>query len=104
MEVRKRFENDKLIRVGSGFTKQQRAEFLADPSLIIGKVIEVNPLQLKKAPLPIEVIELGILIEFNSLQSLKAPVPIEITLYITSLYDTELGIEITSVYPLLYSL
>ena len=40
-----RFENDKLIRVGSGFTKQQRAEFWADPSLIIGKVIEVKAMK-----------------------------------------------------------
>lgn len=40
-----RFENDKLIRVGSGFTKQQRAEFWVDPSLIIGKVIEVKAMK-----------------------------------------------------------
>ena len=40
-----RFENNKLIRVGSGFTKEQRAKFWAEPSLILNKIIEVKAMK-----------------------------------------------------------
>lgn len=40
-----RFKDDKQIRVGSGFTKEHRQEFLKDPSKIVGKIIEVEAMK-----------------------------------------------------------